>query len=67
MTLLKRLERIRCFFDHDWFLIANITGRSRHVGCRRCGKQWGMNDDARALLPWKEVADFHAEVHGYQP
>jgi hypothetical protein len=50
---------------HDWYLIAKITGHSRHVGCNRCGRQWGMNDDARALLPWSEVADFHAEAHGY--
>jgi hypothetical protein len=62
----ETMSGLLCFlFGHDWYLIARITGRSRHVGCHRCGRQWGMNDDARALLPWGDVADFHAEAHGY--
>lgn len=61
------IGKIKCLFgNHDWYLISKLGVASAHVGCHRCSKQWGMNRDARALLPWADVADFHAEVHGYR-
>lgn len=60
--------RFKCWiFGHDYYLIRRLGIASAHVGCRRCPKEWGMNHDARALLPWPDVAAFHAETHGYRP
>jgi hypothetical protein len=61
-------SRILCVLGyHRWYLIARLGTASAHIGCLRCPRQWGMNDAARALLPWRDVAEFHAEAHGYRP
>lgn len=59
------MGRIKCWLGyHLWSRIGRCGITSEHIGCRRCGREWGMNHDARALLPWGEVAGFHAD-HGY--
>jgi hypothetical protein len=61
--------KLKCLFGyHAWFVIGRCGVASRHVGCRHCHREWGMNHDARALLPWDaELAQFHEETFGYRP
>jgi hypothetical protein len=51
---------------HRLFKIARCGCVTDHVGCRDCAKQWGMNHDVRAILPWSIVGPFHIE-RGYDP
>jgi uncharacterized protein YbaR (Trm112 family) len=37
-------------------VVRELTGHSRKLYCRRCGRYFAMNDDVRILLPWD--ADF---------
>lgn len=61
-------RKLCCFLGrHRYFIIARCGIATHHIGCKDCARQWGMNHDVRALLPWSEVADFHREVHGYTP
>jgi hypothetical protein len=63
----KLWRRLCCAFGyHRFFAIGRCGIASEHVGCRDCYRQWGMNHDVRAFLPWSEVAGFHIE-HGYDP
>jgi hypothetical protein len=47
-----RARFICWLIGHDFFLIKRLTSWSRKIGCRRCGRCFGMNDDARAVIPW---------------
>lgn len=65
---MRILRRLKCLLTgHRYIIIGRCGIATHHVGCKRCLRQWGMNHDVRALLPWFEVADFHAETHGYRP
>jgi hypothetical protein len=47
MNWLKRL-----FHKHDLYVIQEFTYYSRRVGCSKCNKTWGMNDQVHAFLSW---------------
>jgi len=55
-----------CFLlGHEFYVIRELTQWSRKVGCRRCSKQWGMNDDCHSLVPWcSAFDDFHKKHIG---
>lgn len=64
---LRFWHRAKCRLGlHDYRLIAHVTPSADHVGCVHCKREWGMHHDARALVPWSDVAGFHAEHYGYQ-
>ncbi len=42
--------------DHRYVVLKELSLWSRKVGCTRCNREWAMNDDVRAFLPWD--ADF---------
>lgn len=49
------LKKLTCFiFGHDYFLIQRMTEWSRRIGCRRCEKTFGMNDNVRCVIPWDD-------------
>ncbi len=51
------LARILCAVrGHAYYRIAKVSPSSDHIGCQRCRREWGVNHDARAILPWSEVA-----------
>ena len=50
MRLIRRL--LCAFFGHDYFLVQEFGPHSRRLGCRHCDGDWGMNDDARAIVEW---------------
>lgn len=47
------MKRVACFFfGHRYALVKQLTPHSRKIGCVRCRQMFGMNDDARAVIPW---------------
>lgn len=47
------LRRLFCFLlGHEFFVVQRFSPQSRRVGCHNCDGDWGMNDDARALVRW---------------
>lgn len=64
--IIERLEKavgwVRCRLGyHEMRIIGRCGYYTDHVGCLRCRKQWGMNHDVRAILPWGVVRDFHIQ------
>lgn len=48
---------------HQFVIVQELTPRSRRVGCERCMKSWGMNDDVRSFIPWtEELATMYRDV-----
>jgi hypothetical protein len=47
------MRKLFCLFGrHDYALVQKLTPHSRKIGCRVCRRMFGMNDDARAVIPW---------------
>jgi hypothetical protein len=47
------IKRLICtILGHKYRLQRVFSAYSRQVGCSRCGREWGMNDNVRALVPW---------------
>lgn len=55
------LEKIACLaLGHRYHVKQRFSASSRRVECLHCGCEWGMNDDARALIPWDdELAEMY--------
>lgn len=53
------------YFGHKLYVIGRCGHATDHIRCDYCGKEWGMNHDVRAILPWEDVAAFHREVFSY--
>ena len=46
-------ERIICaIFGHEYMVEKRFNEATRKVGCTRCNRKWGMNDNVRAFIPW---------------
>lgn len=45
---------LRCkLFGHSKYrIVQKFSGTSRRIRCLRCGKDFGMNDEVRAVIPW---------------
>jgi len=59
---MKRLwKKLICaVFGHRFFVVQNFHPGSRRIMCIRCKADFGMNDNARALLPWDpELEDMY--------
>ena len=39
-------------FGHKYFVIKEFNKTTRKLGCRRCGRRFGMNDYVKSLLDW---------------
>lgn len=59
-------ERLICAVAGHKYVVEKILSKtSRKVGCTRCTRQWAMNDDARAFLPWDaEFEEFYKSFPG---
>ena len=64
--LVERLwHKLLCALDrHHLCIIATCGHACQHLACHWCFKEFGVNHDARCLLPWHDVRDFHI-AHGY--
>ena len=52
-SVLLRLYGVMCCYllGHSYKLKRNITPYIREIECKRCKKQFGMNDQLKSLLP----------------
>lgn len=47
------MKPLVCYLlGHKFVLVKKLTPHSRKLGCTRCRQMFGMNDDARAVIPW---------------
>lgn len=47
-------------FKHKYRVKREITPETREVLCKRCKKEWGMNDNVKAFIPMdNELRRFH--------
>lgn len=59
------IKKLVCWVvGHDYFLIKKLTRQSRKLGCRRCNKCFGMNDDVRAVIDWDQDCENMYELMG---
>lgn len=59
------MKRWICWvFGHKFFVVKRLTVWSRKIGCWRCGQCFGMNDDARAIIPWDDELEAMYELIG---
>ena len=62
------LERIMCaVFGHKYVVQLVFSETSRKIGCTRCSKEWGMNDDVRAIIPWDKDLENLYKIIGQWP
>ncbi len=54
------------FFGHDYFLLKKLTPWSRKLGCKRCGQEFAMNDDCRAVVDWDDRFENLYRSHGIE-
>lgn len=55
------------FFGHKFALVKQLTPHSRKIGCTRCRQMFGMNDDARAVIPWNRELEVMYAAREQQP
>ena len=55
------MKKLLCLiFGHKYKVIRDITPYIRELRCKRCKKEFGMNDDVKILLPLdQELKDAH--------
>jgi hypothetical protein len=49
---------------HRYYIKKRLTSHSRCLGCKRCGRYFGMNDDVHMVIPWSIEL---TELHEYSP
>lgn len=60
--------RIRCAIGlHKRLDLIQSFGSGKHVGCPDCGKQYGMHDGLRVIVPWGDQFNELYEFMGYDP
>jgi len=61
------MNRLICWIlGHEYFVIQTFGRTSRRVGCKKCKKQWGMNDRVKVFVRWDgEFAEMY-EMFGYK-
>lgn len=66
--LTKAARGIACsvFHRHKFIVLGRPTEWSQHVGCKHCGREWGLSWSSGRdhMLRWHHVASFYAE-RGY--
>lgn len=62
------LAKIHCaMFGHAYHVHQRFSSHARRVICLRCGGDWGMNDQVRALIPWdSELEALYRDVFEIQ-
>jgi hypothetical protein len=58
------IQKIKCIFGkHKYHIIEEYSKDVRKVGCKRCLRQWGMNDRVQAFIPWDaELEEHHKHI-----
>lgn len=57
----RYMKKIICFFfGHKYRIKRRISRTTRELKCTRCKKEFGMNDDAKVVLPLDtELIELH--------
>lgn len=57
----EMMSKFACWiFGHQMFVVQTFSKTSRRIACDRCRGEWGMNDDARAVIEWTpELAEMY--------
>jgi hypothetical protein len=50
--------RCRWLRWHRLSLVVHVSAVADHLRCS-CGREYGINHDVRAVLPWAEVRSFY--------
>ncbi len=62
--IFEKIKRIKCFLGyHKYYVAKELTIYSRKIGCKNCGKFFGMNDDSRIVIPWdKDLEELYKRI-----
>ena len=52
---------ICALFGHRYYVIKTYSDSVRHIGCSRCGKEWGMHDGLQCLVEWDRELEIASE------
>ena len=62
---MQKLVMCELLGKHKYYVIKKYSYTVRKVGCRRCGRVWGMNDRVKAFIEWDgELEELSKEVYG---
>lgn len=61
--IIRAARRFVCaVLGHNYFVLRRISMAVRKVGCKRCGRCWGMHDEARVFVEWDdELEALHSD------
>lgn len=51
-----------CLIWHKSLVVVKNYGGSKRVKCTSCGREYGMHDGARVILPWRDVASIYDDL-----
>ena len=55
-------------FGHKYYIIRKISPTVREVGCYRCHKEWGMNDEVHGFVELDDdIIALHDTMLGIDP
>lgn len=59
------MDKFLCWLlGHEYYVVHECTDASRKIACHRCGTNWGMNDNVRALIEWDiELSNFYKNTY----
>jgi hypothetical protein len=59
-----QIDSVMCrLFGHKYTLKRNITPYLREIKCERCGKEFGINDETKSVLPLdNELKKLHRDL-----
>lgn len=65
---MRLIYKILCFLGyHDYVLVQKMTDWSRRIGCARCRRTFGMNDNVRCVIPWDDsLESLYRDFYGVQ-
>lgn len=62
MIRVPSFERLLCSWGfHQLVVIHRISGSAQHIGCTSCKKEFGINHDVQAVVPWAEVSALYTD------
>ena len=64
--LTKAFHAIRCRLGlHKSLDVIQSFGSAQHIGCPRCGKQFGIHHGMRTVIPWESDLESMYDRLGY--
>ena len=55
------------FCRHKFYVVQEFGDQTRRVACKKCKRQWGMNDRVQVMVEWDaELADMYFNLFGFR-